>query len=162
MKILYNSNVKERLVVEMTKQQFYTALVTLAFPYFNNFRFPSLTACQRACGPPCPIKGQVFQACRPCPTTCNNPSVICPAVCIPGCGCPSGKVRELSVLRHEHDLYYSFFRYWMQKTNAVLNQGPALMSVLSPKTQDPVKPSYHRTSSIQPPKGRLHMYDLIS
>lgn len=41
----------------------------------------------------------------------------------------------------------------MQKTNVVLNQEPVLMSAPSPKTLDAVKPTYHLTSSIQPPKG---------
>ncbi|XP_019849765.1 PREDICTED: papilin-like [Amphimedon queenslandica] len=40
----------------------------------------------------CPVDGQVFQECRSCPATCSNPEIACAAVCIPGCGCPDGKL----------------------------------------------------------------------
>ena len=40
----------------------------------------------------CMIKGQVYQKCASCPTTCSNPDLVCTAVCKPGCGCPTGQV----------------------------------------------------------------------
>ena len=39
----------------------------------------------------CPIKGQVFQQCRTCPATCDNPGLICTQECRSGCGCPPGQ-----------------------------------------------------------------------
>ena len=72
----------------------YRAVISIQvpLPLCHHRRFLSVTACQKACGPPCPIKGQVFQGCRTCPATCNNPNLICTAVCRPGCGCPPGMV----------------------------------------------------------------------
>ena len=40
----------------------------------------------------CPIKGQKYFECAPCPATCEEPNPICPKICKPGCACPEGKV----------------------------------------------------------------------
>ena len=40
----------------------------------------------------CPIIGQVYQKCAPCPATCSRPFPKCSNECVPGCGCPAGKV----------------------------------------------------------------------
>ena len=50
--------------------------------------------CQPADPPVCRVKGQIFTDCAsPCPRTCDsNPQLRCPAVCVPGCACPSGQV----------------------------------------------------------------------
>ena len=34
----------------------------------------------------------MFQRCRNCPTTCENPFQPCLAICRPGCGCPPGQL----------------------------------------------------------------------
>ena len=50
----------------------------------------------------CPIDGQVFQECKTCPATCDNPLIECPAVCRPGCGCPFGQVIDTTNNRCVH------------------------------------------------------------
>ena len=55
----------------------------------------------------CP-SNMVYQQCKPCKKTCNNLSPVCPAICIPGCGCPAktpvwlnGKcVKESQCMQH--------------------------------------------------------------
>ena len=50
----------------------------------------------------CPIDGQVFQECKTCPATCDNPLIECPAVCRPGCECPFGQVIDTTNNRCVH------------------------------------------------------------
>ena len=44
---------------------------------------------QHAAGSTCPVKGQIYNQCKGCPTTCANYGqlTICPAICAPGCAC---------------------------------------------------------------------------
>nr|CAB3267843.1 zonadhesin [Phallusia mammillata] len=40
------------------------------------------------CG--CPANQIYYSGCKPCQSSCDNPHPVCPAVCLPGCGCPRG------------------------------------------------------------------------
>ncbi|XP_065913510.1 keratin-associated protein 16-1-like [Dysidea avara] len=63
----------------------------------NANNFLSKRSCQRRCGGrSCPIQGQVFQRCKTCPATCTNPGLVCTLQCQPGCGCPPGKLIDVT------------------------------------------------------------------
>ena len=38
----------------------------------------------------------MFQACKTCPATCTNPGLLCTLQCQPGCGCPPGKLIDVT------------------------------------------------------------------